>query len=196
LLENQGSADYTLTIATTPLGIAPNRILPVTTYNGQFPGPLLRFREGERVTIDVHNQTDTPEQLHWHGQFVSTDVDGAAEEGTTFIPPQGSCRISFEPKPAGFRFYDTHVRAGANFYAGQYGGLVRPVYIEPKQHPGDYDREVFLTLKEFQPTLSKQGFWPAMHEGRTDYCMLVGLVVIALLGGGTSSFDERRRLER
>ena len=137
--------------------IAPNRILSVTTYNGQFPGPLLRFREGERVTIDVHNQTDTPEQLHWHGQFVSTEVDGAAEEGTPFIPPQGSRRISFEPKPSGFRFYHTHVRAGANLYAGQYGGLVGPVYIEPKHNPGDYDREVFLTLKEFQPTLSRGG---------------------------------------
>ena len=85
--ESRGPADYTLTIATTPLEIAPNRILSVTTYNGQFPGPLLRFREGERVTIDVHNQTDTPEQLHWHGQLVSTEVDGAAEEGTPFIPP-------------------------------------------------------------------------------------------------------------
>ncbi len=41
--------------------------------------------------------------------------------------------------------------------AGQYSGLVGPVYIEPKQHAGNYDREVFLTLKEFQPTLSRGG---------------------------------------
>jgi FtsP/CotA-like multicopper oxidase with cupredoxin domain len=151
------NADYTLTIATTPLELAPNRILSVTTYNGQFPGPLLRFKEGERVTVDVHNQTDTPEQLHWHGQFVSSLVDGAAEEGTPFIPPRGSRRISFIPGPSGLRFYHTHVRAGADLSAGQYSGLVGPVYIEPKQHAGDYDREVFLTLKEFQPTLSRGG---------------------------------------
>lgn len=151
------SADYTLTIATTPLELAPNRIISVTTYNGQFPGPLLRLKEGERVTVDVHNQTDTPEQLHWHGQFVSSLVDGAAEEGTPFIPPHGSRRISFVPGPSGLRFYHTHVRAGADLAAGQYSGLVGPVYIEPKQHAGDYDREVFLTLKEFQPTLSRGG---------------------------------------
>jgi FtsP/CotA-like multicopper oxidase with cupredoxin domain len=151
------NADYTLTIATTPLELAPNRIISVTTYNGQFPGPLLRLKEGERVTVDVHNQTDTPEQLHWHGQFVSTLVDGAAEEGTPFIPPRGSRRISFVPGPSGLRFYHTHVRAGADLAAGQYSGLVGPVYIEPKQHAGDYDREVFLTLKEFQPTLSRGG---------------------------------------
>src|SRR5271157_5348952 len=99
----QGAADYTLTIATTPLEVAPTRILSVTTYNGQFPGPLLRFKEGQRVTVEIHNETDTPEQLHWHGQFVSTEVDGAAEEGTPFIPPHVSRRISWEPRPAGLR---------------------------------------------------------------------------------------------
>jgi FtsP/CotA-like multicopper oxidase with cupredoxin domain len=155
--QEDGPADYTLTIATKPIELAPNRIISVTTYNGQFPGPLLRLKEGERVTIDVRNDTDTPEQLHWHGEFVSADVDGAAEEGTPFIPPHGNRRISFVPKPAGFRFYHTHVRAGANLAAGQYSGLVGPVYIEPKQHAGNYDREVFLTLKEFQPTLSRGG---------------------------------------
>src|ERR1700687_4729181 len=75
-----GTADYTVTIAVKPVELAPNRIVSTTTYNGQFPGPLLRFKEGQPVTIDINNQTDTPEQLHWHGQFLSTDVDGAAEE--------------------------------------------------------------------------------------------------------------------
>jgi FtsP/CotA-like multicopper oxidase with cupredoxin domain len=159
-LQNQGAADYSLTIAPTPIELAPKRIISVTTYNGQFPGPLLRFQEGERVTVEVRNQTDTPEQLHWHGQLVSADVDGAAEEGTPFIPPHGKRRISFVAKPAGLRFYHTHVRAGANLAAGQYGGLVGPLYIEPKQHPGNYDREAFLTLKEFQPTLSRGGDMP------------------------------------
>jgi FtsP/CotA-like multicopper oxidase with cupredoxin domain len=149
--------DYTLTIAVKPIELAPNRIVSVTTYNGQFPGPLLRLKEDQQVTIDIHNQTDRPEQLHWHGQFVSTDVDGAAEEGTPFIAPHGSRRISFVPKPSGFRFYHSHVRAGADLNAGQYSGLVGPVYIEPKSHPGDYDREVFLTLKEFEPTYSRGG---------------------------------------
>ena len=152
-----GPADYTLTIAVTPVELAPNRIVSTTTYNGQFPGPLLRFKEGRQVTIDIHNQTDTPEQLHWHGQFLSTDVDGAAEEGTPFILARGTRRIRFVPKPSGYRFYHTHVRAGANLNSGQYTGLVGPVYIEPKNNPGNYDREVFLTLKEFEPTLSRGG---------------------------------------
>jgi FtsP/CotA-like multicopper oxidase with cupredoxin domain len=151
------AADCTVTIAVKPVELAPNRIVSTTTYNGQFPGPLLRFKEGKPVTIDINNQTDTPEQLHWHGQFLATDVDGAAEEGTPFIPAHGSRRITFVPKPSGYRFYHTHVHAGANLSAGQYTGLVGPVYIEPKNNPGNYDREVFLTLKEFEPAYSRGG---------------------------------------
>ena len=147
-------ADYTLHIRSSPVEIAPKRIISAITYNGRFPGPLLRFKEGRQVTIDVYNDTDTPEQLHWHGQKVSTDVDGAAEEGSPFIPAQGKRRIVFSPNPAGFRFYHTHNRARADLAAGQYGG---PVYIEPKREPGRYDREVFLTLKEFEPAFSRGG---------------------------------------
>jgi FtsP/CotA-like multicopper oxidase with cupredoxin domain len=149
--------DYTLRIATTPIELAPNRIISTTTYNGQFPGPLLRFKEGQPVTIDIHNDTDTPEQLHWHGQLVPVEVDGAAEEGTPYIPAHGTRRIQFTPRPSGIRFYHTHVRAGADLAAGQYNGLAGPVYIEPAHNPGAYDREIFLTLKEFEPTFSRGG---------------------------------------
>jgi FtsP/CotA-like multicopper oxidase with cupredoxin domain len=150
-------ADYTLRIKTAPIEIAPNRIVSLTTYNGQFPGPLLRFKEGQQAIVDVYNETAVPEQLHWHGQRVPAEVDGAAEEGTPFIPAQGKRRIVFTPRPAGFRFYHTHIRAGADLYAGQYSGQVGPVYIEPKNEPGNYDREVFLVLKEFEPAFSRGG---------------------------------------
>lgn len=149
--------DYTLRIKVSPIEIAPNRILSTTTYNGQFPGPLLRFKEGRRITVDIFNDTDSPEQLHWHGQNLPVEVDGAAEEGTPAIPAHGQRRITFTPGPAGFRFYHTHNRAGADLAAGQYSGQVGPVYIEPKNDPGEYDREIFLVLKEFEPTFSRGG---------------------------------------
>jgi len=154
---HSGPANHTLRIQTSPVEIAKNRIISLTTYNGQFPGPLLRLKEGQQVIVEVHNETDVPEQLHWHGQMVPVEVDGAAEEGTPFIPAHGKRRIVFTPRPAGFRFYHTHNRAGANLYAGQYGGEVGPVYIEPKSEPGSYDREIFLVLKEFEPTFSRGG---------------------------------------
>jgi FtsP/CotA-like multicopper oxidase with cupredoxin domain len=111
-------------------------MVSAVTYNGQFPGPLLRFKDGQPAIIDVFNGTDTPEQPHWHGQFLSTDIDAAAEEGTPYIPADGTRRLNFTPNPSGFRFYHTHNRAGANLSAGQYSGKVGPVYIEAKSFPG------------------------------------------------------------
>jgi FtsP/CotA-like multicopper oxidase with cupredoxin domain len=149
------NADYTLHIGHGLVELAPDRVVSTTVYNGQFPGPLLRFTEGKPAVVDVHNDTDTPEQLHWHGQTVPVDVDGSAEEGTPYIPPHGMRRLSFTPGPSGFRFYHTHLVPGADLSLGQYNGQVGPVYIEPKQNPGAYDQEVFLTLKEFEPAFSR-----------------------------------------
>ena len=66
-------------------------------------------------------------------------------------------RISFVPRPSGFRFYHTHVVAGGNLNRGTYTGQAGPIYIEPKDNPGAYDREVFLVLKEFEPSFSQGG---------------------------------------
>ena len=110
-------SDYTLHIATGNVELAPGHVISTTLYNGQFPGPLLKFAEGRRVVVDIYNDTDIPEVAHWHGQTIPSEVDGAIEEGTPTIAPHGMRRISFVPKPAGFRFLHTHVLAGANLHA-------------------------------------------------------------------------------
>jgi FtsP/CotA-like multicopper oxidase with cupredoxin domain len=115
-------ADYTLRIAAGLVELSPEHIVSTTICNGQFPGPLLRFREGERVVVDVYNDTDTPELVHWHGQMIPSEVDGASEEGTPFVPARGTRRLSFVPKPSGFRFYHTHVFAGGDLNRGTYTG--------------------------------------------------------------------------
>ena len=106
---DQTSADYTLPIKISPIEIAPRRIVSEITYNGQFPGPLLRFKEGRQVTVDIYNDTDTPEQLHWHGQKVSVDADGAAEEAIAREPiwpldsmaaeKSGQCKLLRDLRP-------------------------------------------------------------------------------------------------
>jgi len=68
--------DVTLRIATGLVELAPDHIVSTTLYNDQFPGPLLRFTEGRRVVVDVRNDTDTPELVHWHGQTIPADADG------------------------------------------------------------------------------------------------------------------------
>ncbi|MEU7380638.1 MULTISPECIES: multicopper oxidase domain-containing protein [unclassified Streptomyces] len=152
-----GRADYTVRIATGLVELAPDTIVSTTTYNGQFPGPLLRFTEGRPVVVDVHNDTGAPELLHWHGQRIPAEVDGAAEEGTPYIPAHGTRRLSFTPGPAGFRFYHTHVAAHDDLNLGTYTGQAGPVLIEPAAGPGAYDQEVVLVLKEFGPSFSQGG---------------------------------------
>jgi FtsP/CotA-like multicopper oxidase with cupredoxin domain len=153
-------ADYTLRIATGLVELAPDHIVSTTLYNGQFPGPLLRFKEGRRVVVDIHNDTDTPELVHWHGLMIPSDVDGAAEEGSPYVPAHGVSRIAFVPKPSGFRFYHTHVVPRGNLNQGTYTGLAGPLYIEQRNNPGAYDREVFLVMKEFEPVFSRGGDMP------------------------------------
>jgi len=175
-------ADYTLRIAAGLVELAPDHIVSTTLYNGAFPGPLLRFKEGQPVVIDVFNDTDTPELVHWHGQTIPSEVDGASEEGSPFVPPHGMRQLAFTPKPAGFRFYHTHVVAGGDLNRGTYTGQAGPVYIEPKDNPGAYDREIFLLLKEFAPSFSR--------GGDMSIDMLAGAPVEALQQIGKKADDE------
>ena len=89
---------------------------------------MLRFKEGKAVTVDVHNDTDTPELVHWHGLMIPSEVDGAAEEGSPYIPPRGMRRIELVPKPSGFRFYHAHVAARDDLTRGTYSGQAWPLY--------------------------------------------------------------------
>src|ERR1700734_2566337 len=58
-VREQAAEDYTLRIAASAIEIAPKRIVSTITYNGKFPGPLLPFKEGQLVAVEIHNDTDT-----------------------------------------------------------------------------------------------------------------------------------------
>ena len=150
-------ADYTLDIAPYELEAGPHRTIRTIAYNGQVPGPLLRFQEGRPVTIDVRNQTATSEVVHWHGLFLPSSVDGAMEEGTPMILPGGRARYTFTPRPAGFRWYHTHIFAGKDLHKGQYTGEHGFLLIEPRDNPARYDQEFFLALHDWDGQLLASG---------------------------------------
>src|SRR5579863_4234129 len=83
----QPKADFTLRISSVSFDIAPGRTIHTFGYNGQVPGPLLRVKEGVPITVDVFNDTDHEEIVHWHGQMISVEADGATEEGSPPVPP-------------------------------------------------------------------------------------------------------------
>src|SRR6202041_2238237 len=89
--------DFTLQIAPITVELAPNRILSTIGYNGVSPGPLLRMKEGVPVTVNVVNNTDVPEYVHFHGLLIPSDVDGSEEEGTPVVPPHGNRSYRFTP---------------------------------------------------------------------------------------------------
>jgi FtsP/CotA-like multicopper oxidase with cupredoxin domain len=150
-------ADFMLRIAPMNVEIAPGKVFRTLAYNGSVPGPLLRMKEGKPVTIDVFNDTGDPEIVHWHGLQIPSAVDGAMEEGTPMLPPHGSARYTFTPSPSGTRWYHTHVLAGRNLKRGTYTGQFGFLYIDPRSEPGNYDQEVFLALKEWEPYMSSGG---------------------------------------
>jgi FtsP/CotA-like multicopper oxidase with cupredoxin domain len=156
-----GSADITLHIAPITVELAPDRILSTIGYNGTSPGPILRMKEGKPITIDVFNDTDTPEFVHWHGFLIPSEVDGSEEEGTPPVPPQrdgvpGSRRYSFTPTPSGSRWYHSHAMSMSDLHKGTYTGQFGFVYIDPAANPGAYDQELFLALRDWEPFYSTQ----------------------------------------
>lgn len=172
LTAQESPADITLTTAPIRLEIARGKTIHTIGYNGSIPGPLIRWPEGKPITIDVLNQTDSPEIVHWHGLWIPSKMDGAMEEGSPMIAPQGRQRYSFTPRPSGSRWYHTHTTAGHDLKKATYTGQFGFFYIEPKDDPGRYDQEVFLALHDWNPHMSGGG--DASMDVSYDYSTING----------------------
>jgi FtsP/CotA-like multicopper oxidase with cupredoxin domain len=145
-LAQQQPADITLRISAIELEIAPRRRIKTTAYNGAFPGPLLRLPENKPVVVDVINETGVAELVHWHGLFIPPEVDGAMEEGTPMVAPHSQRRYQFVPRPAGLRWYHSHIPAGRNLHLGTYTGQAGFLEITGAPELAPADQEVFLAL--------------------------------------------------
>jgi FtsP/CotA-like multicopper oxidase with cupredoxin domain len=177
--------DYSIDIAPYALEVAPRRTIKTIAYNAQVPGPLLRFKEGEPVTIQVTNHTTNNEVVHWHGLFLSPAVDGAMEEGTPHIAPGNIASYTFTPRPAGFRWYHTHTFAGRDLKKSQYTGQHGFLYIEPRHNPAPYDQEFFLSLHDWNGSLlaSDDGSMNPSYE-------------VSTINGRTLGFGEPLRVKQ
>lgn len=146
-----GAPDFTIEIAEIDWELSPKKKVRTLAYGGQIPGKLLRITEGKPVTIDILNRAAHPEIVHWHGQWIPSDVDGAMEEGSPMIPPGGRTRIQFTPRPSGLHWYHTHSPAGRDLKRGLYTGQFGMLMVDPAANPGQYDQEVFLALHDWEP---------------------------------------------
>src|SRR5690348_2266448 len=114
--------DFTLRIAPVTVELAPNRVISTIGYNGASPGPLLRMKEGVPVSVNVVNDTDVPELVHFHGLLIPAEVDGSEEEGTPMVPAHGKRSYQFTPTPAGVRWYHTHTMSMDDLHRGSFTG--------------------------------------------------------------------------
>jgi len=149
-----GGPDYRIEIAEVEWELAPRKKIRTTAYNGQIPGPLIRLTEGKPATIEVVNKLDREEIVHWHGQWIPVEADGAMEEGSPMIAPGAQSRISFTPRPSGLHWYHTHAMANRDLKRGLYSGQFGALYVEPRTNPGLYDQEQFLILHDWEPYYS------------------------------------------
>ena len=67
--------EFDLVIAETPVNFTGKPGM-ATTINGMLPGPTLRWREGDTVTIRVTNRLPEPTSIHWHGIILPFQMDG------------------------------------------------------------------------------------------------------------------------
>ncbi|MGI3129237.1 copper resistance system multicopper oxidase [Halopseudomonas pachastrellae] len=115
-------------------------------YNGASPGPVLRFREGEDVTIRVTNNLDEPTSVHWHGLILPYQMDGVPGLSYPGIAPGETFTYRFPIKQSGTYWFHSH--SGFQEPDGAYGAIV----IEPQgREPFRYDREYVVQLTDKHP---------------------------------------------
>jgi CopA family copper-resistance protein len=115
-------------------------------YNGKSPGPVLRFKEGEKVKINVTNNLDEMTSIHWHGLILPFQQDGVPGISFPGIKPGETFTYEFPVVQAGTYWFHSH--SGFQEPDGAFGAIV----IEPEgREPFRYDREYVVQLTDKHP---------------------------------------------
>jgi CopA family copper-resistance protein len=134
--------DFKLQLAPMPFNVT-GRPRIATAINGQAPGPVLRWREGDIVTLSVTNRLPHVSSIHWHGVRVPTEMDGVPGFSFKGIGPGETFVYRFRVPQSGTYWYHAH---GPEEQTGVYGSLV----IEPKGGFGQrFDRDYVVVLSDW-----------------------------------------------
>ncbi|AJG16578.1 copper resistance system multicopper oxidase [Pseudomonas shirazensis] len=112
--------------------------------NGSVPGPILRWREGDTVTLRVRNRLKQDTSIHWHGIILPANMDGVPGLSFHGIAPDGMYEYKFKVHQNGTYWYHSH--SGLQEQSGVYGALV----IDAKDpEPFVYDRDYVVMLSDW-----------------------------------------------
>ncbi|WP_448107042.1 copper resistance system multicopper oxidase [Pseudomonas azerbaijanoccidentalis] len=136
-------SDFELLIGETPVNFTGNPRTAMT-INGSLPGPLLRWREGDTVTLRVKNALKDSTSIHWHGILLPANMDGVPGLSFKGIEPGGQYVYQFKVRQNGTYWYHSH--SGLQEQAGVYGPLV----IDAREpEPFQYDRDYVVMLTDW-----------------------------------------------
>lgn len=117
---------------------------PATVINGSIPGPVLRWQEGDRVTLRVTNHLAHDTSIHWHGMILPADMDGVPGISFAGIAPGETFTYQFDVRQNGTFWYHSH--SGFQEQTGVYGSIV----IDPQQADTvAYDRDYVVLLSDW-----------------------------------------------
>jgi CopA family copper-resistance protein len=134
---------FDLVIAPTPVNIT-GRPAMATAVNGQLPGPILRWQEGDTVTVNVKNNLAESASIHWHGITSPADMDGVPGVSFAGIAPGTTFTYRIPVNQSGTYWYHSH--SGLQEPTGLYG----PIVVTPRQpDPVRSDREHVLVLSDW-----------------------------------------------
>ncbi|MBX8473100.1 copper resistance system multicopper oxidase [Pseudomonas sp. RIT778] len=158
--------DFELFIGETPVNFT-GQPRTALTINGSLPGPLLRWREGDTVTLRVRNRLKDSTSIHWHGILLPANMDGVPGLSFKGIEPGGVYVYQFKVRQHGTYWYHSH--SGLQEQAGVYGPLV----IDAREpEPFQYDRDYVVMLSDWtdedpaslMKTLKKQSDYYNCHK--------------------------------
>ncbi|KGE66825.1 MULTISPECIES: copper resistance system multicopper oxidase [Pseudomonas] len=158
--------EFDLFIDQSPVNLT-GRKRTALTINGSLPGPLLRWREGDTVTLRVNNRLAEPTSIHWHGILLPSNMDGVPGLSFKGIEPGGVFVYQFTVKQHGTYWYHSH--SGFQEQQGVYGPLV----IDPREpEPYTYQRDYVVMLSDWtdedpvalMKTLKKQSDYYNLHK--------------------------------
>lgn len=135
--------DFDLSIGEMPVNLT-GKARTAMVINGGLPGPLLRWKEGDTVTLRVRNRLDTATSIHWHGIILPPNMDGVPGLSFAGIEPGGVYVYHFKVQQNGTYWYHSH--SAFQEQVGVYG----PLIIEAKDpEPFKYDREHVVMLTDW-----------------------------------------------
>ncbi|MCA1007651.1 multicopper oxidase family protein [Rhodococcus hoagii] len=118
-------------------------VVDTWAYDGRVPGPEIRVRRGDVLSVDFANELPEESSVHWHGIALRNDMDGVPDLTQSAVRSGDSFRYEFSVPDAGTHWFHPHVGMQLD------RGLYAPLIVENPDDGRDYDLEAVLVLDDW-----------------------------------------------